>query len=40
MCQGLEATRSIGAEVGRSGFLALLAAAYGAAAQPEKAWKC
>jgi DNA-binding winged helix-turn-helix (wHTH) protein/predicted ATPase len=36
MCQGLEATRSIGAEVGRSGFLALLAAAYGAAAQPEK----
>src|SRR5215510_5013850 len=36
MCQGQEATRSIGAEVGRSGFLALLAAAYGAAAQPEK----
>src|SRR5215813_6171854 len=36
MCQGLEATRSIGAEVGRSGFLALLGAAYGAAAQPEK----
>jgi predicted ATPase len=36
MCQGLEATRAIGAEVGRSGFLALLAEAYGAAAQPEK----
>jgi len=35
MCQSLEATRAIGAEVGRSGFLALLAAAYGAAAQPE-----
>jgi predicted ATPase len=36
MCQGLEATRAIGAEVGRSGFLALLATAYGAAAQPEQ----
>jgi predicted ATPase len=36
MCQGLEATRAIGAEVGQSGFLALLAAAYGAVAQPEK----
>jgi predicted ATPase len=36
MCQGLEATRAIGAQVGRSGFLALLAAAYGAVAQPEK----
>ena len=36
MCQGLEAARAIGAEVGRSGFLALLAQAYGAAAQPAK----
>jgi predicted ATPase len=36
MCQGLEATRAIGAEVGRSGCLALLAAAYGGAAQPEQ----
>jgi predicted ATPase len=36
MCQGLEASRAIGAEVGRSGFLALLATAYGAAAQPEQ----
>ena len=35
MRQGLEAARAIGAEVGRSGFLALLAAAYGAAAQPK-----
>jgi predicted ATPase len=36
MRQGLEATRSTGAEVGLSGFLALLAEAYGAAAQPER----
>lgn len=36
MRQGLEATRSTGAEVGRSGFLALLAEAYGAASQPER----
>ena len=36
MCQGLEAARAIEAEVGRSGFLALLAQAYGAAAQPAK----
>ena len=36
MRQGLEAARSTGAEVGRSGFLALLAEAYGAAAQPER----
>jgi DNA-binding winged helix-turn-helix (wHTH) protein/predicted ATPase len=35
MRQGLEATRSTGAEVGLSGFLALLAEAYGAASQPE-----
>jgi predicted ATPase len=36
MRQGLDATRSTGAEVGRSGFLALLAEAYGVAAQPER----
>jgi predicted ATPase/DNA-binding winged helix-turn-helix (wHTH) protein len=36
MCQGLEATRSTGAEVGLSGFLALLAEAHGAASQPER----
>src|SRR5262249_18591387 len=34
MWQGLEATRASGAEVGRAGFLALLGAADGAAAQP------
>jgi predicted ATPase len=36
MHQGLDAVRAIGAAVGRSCFLALLAEAYGAAAQPEQ----
>jgi predicted ATPase len=36
MQRGLDATRAIGAAVGRSCFLTLLAEAYGAAAQPEQ----
>ena len=36
MRQGMEATRATGAEVGLSGFLALLAEAHGVVAQPER----
>jgi predicted ATPase len=36
MRQGMEATHSTGAEVGLSGFLALLAEAYGEATQPAR----